>query len=65
MTTSVWFEDCQLPLCATHRALQCAHDIAALAHGAQGRLGVVANNPLPGPMLASQAQTLQVLKAAD
>ncbi|MDT4855059.1 hypothetical protein FQZ97_893970 [compost metagenome] len=54
-------EDRQLPLRATHCALKCAHDIAALAHGAQGRLGVVADDPLPWLILASQAKPLQVL----
>ncbi|MCY1548249.1 hypothetical protein D9M68_843450 [compost metagenome] len=55
------FKNCQLPLRTTHRALHRAHDVTALAQGAQGRLGVVADDPLPWLILASQAKPLQVL----
>ena len=55
----------QLARLAAHGPLHGTDDVAALAQGAQGLLGIGMNSPGAGLHLIGQAHSLQVLQAAN
>ena len=55
----------QLARLAAHGSLHGTDDIATLAQGAQGLLGIGMDGPTAGLRLVDQAQVLQALQAAD
>ena len=55
----------QLARLAAHGPLHGADDVATLAQGTQGLLGVGMDGPGARPQLVGQAKALQALQAAD